>query len=99
MFTIPFSDITFYEYAISYKNLNLLLVVIGLAVLIHVLTIKRSEKRAIKFSNYEILEKLMGKGAARERNLLPLVLRLLVLSMVIFAISDFTVTFKGYKSA
>lgn len=98
MFTIPFSDITFYEYAISYKNLNLLLVVIGLAVLIHVLTIKRSEKRAIKFSNYDILEKLMGKGAARERNLLPLVIRLLVLSMIIFAISDFTVTFKGYKS-
>jgi len=98
MFTIPFSDITFYEYAISYKNLNLLLVVIGLSVLIHVLTIKRSEKRAIKFSNYEILEKLIGKGAARERNLLPLILRMLVLTMVIFAISDFTVTFKGYKS-
>lgn len=98
MFTIPFSDITFYEYAISYKNLNLLLVVIGLSVLIHVLTIKRSEKRAIKFSNYEIMEKLIGKGAARERNLLPLILRLLVLSMIIFAISDFTITFKGYKS-
>ncbi|UCG95854.1 MAG: VWA domain-containing protein [archaeon] len=98
MFTIPFSDITFYEYAISYKNLNLLLVVIGLAILIHFLTIKRSEKRAIKFSNYEILEKLIGKGAARERNLLPLILRLLILSMVIFAISDFTITFKGYKS-
>lgn len=98
MFTIPFSDITFYEYAISYKNLNLLLVVIGLSILIHFLTIKRSEKRAIKFSNYDILEKLMGKGAARERNLLPLILRVLVLSMVIFAISDFTITFKGYKS-
>ena len=98
MFTIPFSDITFYEYAISYKNLNLLLVVIGLAVLIHILTIKRSEKRAIRFSNYEILEKLIGKGAARERNLLPLILRILILSMVIFAISDFTVTFKGHDS-
>ena len=98
MFTIPFSDITFYEYAISYKNLNLLLVVIGLAILIHILTIKRSEKRAIKFSNYEILEKLIGKGAARERNLLPLILRILVLTMIVFAISDFTITFKGYKS-
>ncbi len=98
MFTIPFSDITFYEYAISYKNLNLLLVVIGLAVLIHILTIKRSEKRAIRFSNYEILEKLIGKGAARERNLLPLILRILILSMVIFAISDFTITFKGHDS-
>lgn len=98
MFTIPFSDITFYEYAISYKNLNLLLVVIGIAILIHILTIKRSEKRAIKFSNYEILEKLIGKGAARERNLLPLILRVLILTMVVFAISDFTVTFKGYRS-
>ncbi len=98
MFTIPFSDITFYDAAISYKNLNLLLVVIGLAILIHILTIKRSEKRAIKFSNYDILEKLLGKGAARERNLLPLILRVLVLCMIVFAISDFTVTFKGYKS-
>lgn len=98
MFTIPFSEITFYDYSISYKNLNLLLVVIGLAVLIHFLTIKRSEKRAIKFSNYDILEKLIGKGAARERNLLPLILRVLVLSMIIFSISDFTVTLEGYDS-
>ncbi len=98
MFNIPLLDITFYDASISYKNLNLLLIVIAIAVLIHILTIKRSEKRAINFSNYEILEKLMGKGAARERNLLPLILRILVLSMVIFSISDFTVTFRGYES-
>jgi len=74
------------------------LIVIGFAVIIHLITIKRSEKRAIEFSNFETLKKLMGHGVARERNLLPLILRILVLAMIIFAISDFTVTFRGYRS-
>jgi len=98
MFKIPFLDISFYRVDFYYKNLYLLLFVIGFALLIHFIAVKRSEKRAIKFSNFETLEKLIGKGVARERDLLPLILRILILSMIIFSISDFKVMFEGYKS-
>jgi Ca-activated chloride channel family protein len=78
--------------SISYENVNLLLLVIGIALIIHLITIKRGKRRAVKFSNFELLREVVGEGVY-SRELLPLLLRICVLVLIIFAISNFTVTF------
>jgi len=40
----------------TYENVNLLIVLIGLIIIIHIVTLRKIEKRTIKFANYETLK-------------------------------------------
>ncbi len=97
-YTLPFVDIRFYDVQFAYENLNLLLILVAVVVLLHILIIRRSQSRAITFSNYEVLRKMTGRDSLQERNIIPLLLRVAVIALLVFAISDFAVTFQGYQS-
>lgn len=98
MIEIPFLDIALYDVSISYENLHLLIAVVAGILLVHLITLKKSEERAINFSNYEILEELMGEKEVMEKNLLPLILRILAISFIVFSITNFQVTVEGYQA-
>ena len=75
----------------SYENVNLLIMLIGLIFIIHMVTLKKIQKRTFLFANYEVLEKTIGKKIFR-KNYLPLFLRSLAVIMIILAISNLTIT-------
>ncbi len=79
------------EITYSYHNLNLLILLVGGAVIFHLLSVKKSKERTIKFGNYETLKRVMKKDFLA-RNNLPLLLRILAFFFLIVAISDFTIT-------
>ena len=72
----------------SYENANLLLVLLGIVVIIHFLVLRKTKKRTLYFSNYALLERILGRKVFR-RNYLTLGIRLLIVVMLILAISDF----------
>jgi len=72
----------------SYENANLLLVLLGMAVIIHFLVLRKTKKRTLYFSNYALLERILGNKVFH-KNYLTLGIRLLILILLILAISDF----------
>lgn len=95
---LDYSFLPYENLEISYHNLNLLLLTTGIAIVIYLISEKRAKKRAITFSNYELLKKIAGKHAQVKKNLIPLAIRLTIISVIIFAITDFTVSFTGYRA-
>ncbi len=75
----------------TYENVNLLIVLIGLIIIIHIITLRKIEKRTIKFANYETLKKVIGYEILH-KNYLPLILRLLAMFLIIVGISNLTLT-------
>jgi len=71
----------------TYEYLNLLLILIGLVVIVFLLSKKFSKKRTMIFGNYEILEKTMGRKIFSV-SIVPLILRIIVFTLIIIAISD-----------
>ena len=90
---------------ITFTNPNYLwiLLIIPIMILTHVFTLKRSRSEALKFSNFEAIERVakgvfLGKpyqGLFKSRNLLLLMIRLLTYSMLIFAITGATLWYEG----
>jgi len=83
------------EIYISYENLNLVILMIGIAAVMQFIIIKKSEKRAIKFSNYELFKKIITKPTSKE--VLPSVLKILVFLCILLAMTDITIKFVDYK--
>ncbi len=75
----------------SYENVNLLIILIGVILILHMVTLKKIKKRTVLFANYELLEKAMGKKIFR-KNYIPLILRSAAVIMIILAISNLTIT-------
>ncbi len=80
------------DITVSYENLNLLIIILGLTIIIHLFTLKSVKKRTIKFANYEILERVMGRKII-SRNFLPLILRILAFVLIVIAISEPTIIY------
>ncbi len=74
----------------TYENVNLLIVLIGVIIIIHLVSLRKMENRTIKFANYEILKKVIGREILH-KNYLPLLLRLLAMILIIISISNLTV--------
>jgi len=74
----------------TYEHLNLLLILIGSLLIFYLLSIRSSQKRAIKFGNYKILEKISG-GKIFEKNYLPLFLRIIAITLIVLSISNIAV--------
>ncbi|MFH1127672.1 MAG: VWA domain-containing protein [archaeon] len=75
----------------SYENVNILIVLIGFVLIIHIATLRKIEKRTIKFSNYEILKRVIGYDILY-KNYLPLILRLMAMFLIIVGISNLTIS-------
>ncbi len=71
----------------TYEHLNLLLVLLGSLLIFYLLNLRSTNKRAIKFGNYKILEKISG-GHIFESNYLPLILRIVAIVLIILSISN-----------
>ncbi len=76
--------------SVSYEHINLLLVLLGLAAVIHFLVLRTRRKRVLYFSNYALLERVLGKKLFHQ-NYPTLVIRMLIVILLILAISDFGV--------
>ncbi len=74
----------------TYEHLNLLLGLVGALAIFYVLSMRTQNKRAIRFGNYKLLEKISG-GHVFEKNYLPLILRILAIILIILSISNFSV--------
>ena len=81
------------EIILSYDNLNLLIFFVGGVILLHLLTIRSSKKRTIKFGNFEILERIAGKKLLSP-NIIPLILRILALIIIVLAASNVIIRYE-----
>lgn len=74
----------------TYEHVNLLLTLIGSLIIFYVISMRSQNKRAIRFGNYKLIEKISG-GHIFEKNYLPLILRILAIILIILSISNFSV--------
>jgi Ca-activated chloride channel family protein len=86
------------NFSFAYENIQLLVGILIVALVIHLLVARKTEKRAVRFSNYETLKKLTGRDFLEGHNLIPLALRVSVLILMMLAITNFVVTYVGYRS-
>ena len=75
------------EVVFSYHYSNILIFLIGMVIIIYLLSRYSAKKRAIRFGNFEILERVAGRRIL-SFSMIPTLLRILALSLVIIAISD-----------
>ena len=78
----------FMNISVSYEHINLLLILLGLAVIIHFLVLRTTRKRTLYFSNYALLERILGRKVLHQ-NYPALALRMTIIILLILAISDF----------
>ena len=73
----------------SYTNIPILLGLLISVAIIHFYIIKKTQKRALLFANYEMLEKVIGKNIFN-KNWLILAMRLLITALLFLAVCKFT---------
>src|SRR3989344_2956742 len=74
-----------------------LLLVIPLIVIVHFLTLKSTTRKAVKFANFETLERITG-GQSLSKNFFLLFIRTLIILLFIFALSGTTISYIGQGS-
>lgn len=77
---------------LSYEYVYIILLLVCVALIFHILAVKRAKKRIMLFSNYETLEKVMKKKSSFKNNL-PLILRALAFIFLVLAVSHFILEF------
>jgi len=80
---------------ISFRYINLLILLLGLVIILYILSKKYARKRILKFGNFEVLEKVAGKKLF-PRDLIPLFLRILAIVLIILVISDLVLVREEY---
>lgn len=75
------------ELTFSYKYANLLIVLIGLIIILYLLSRKSVKKRVLRFGNFEVLEKVMGRKILG-MDIIPIILRIIAFTLIVIAISD-----------
>ncbi|OYT39651.1 MAG: hypothetical protein B6U86_05040 [Candidatus Altiarchaeales archaeon ex4484_43] len=80
---------------ISFRYINLLILLLGLVIIMHLLSKKYARKRTLRFGNFEVLEKVAGKKLF-PRDLIPLFLRILAIVLIILVISDLVLVREEY---
>jgi Ca-activated chloride channel family protein len=80
----------------SYKYVDLLIVLVGLVLVIYFLSKRFVRQRMMRFGNFEVLEKVYHPPAVNIASLIPLVLRVLAITLIILALSDIELVEDGY---
>ncbi len=83
------------EVIFSYKYLDLFVVLIGLILIIYFVSKRFTRERTLRFGNFEVLEKIYHPGLMHVE-FIPLILRILAISLIVMAISDIEVIQEGY---
>jgi Ca-activated chloride channel family protein len=79
----------------SYKYINLLLLLLGSIIIIYFLSKRFAKKRTLRFGNFEVLEKVTERGFLPGA-LLPLVFRILAITLIVMALSEVEFTQEEY---
>ncbi len=78
------------EISFSYENINLMLLLIGITIILHLITLRSRRKRVVKFSNFEILQRVVGNKIF-QNDYIILILRILGITCIILGLSSFTI--------
>src|SRR3989344_3703830 len=73
------------------------LFVIPLLIIVHFSSLKSTKRRALKFANFEAIERVTG-GEVISRNLFLLIIRLLIVILFVFALAGTTYWYSGQGS-
>ena len=82
-------DITFKDQVYLWFLFSILILIV-----IHFITLNHTKRRALKFANFEAIERVTGSEIL-SKNIVLLYIRLLIIVFVIFAISGTTVLYTG----
>jgi Ca-activated chloride channel family protein len=72
---------------ISYEYTGVLVILFVVVIILFILSRRATKRRVIKFGNYELLERIVGKKLLTV-SVFPLILRLLALTFLVLAISN-----------
>ena len=75
----------------------LILFVIPIIIIVHFLTLKYTNRRAIKFANFEIIQRIT-QGQNLSSNFFLLFIRIVIILLFIFALSGITLSYVGQGS-
>jgi len=78
----------------SYENINLMILLIGVTIILHLITLRARKKRVVKFSNFETLQRVVGKKMF-QNDYIILLLRILGVTCIILGLSNFTIITTG----
>lgn len=85
------------EISFTLEHTNLLIILIGMVIILYLLSKKFSKKRALRFGNFETLQKVAGKKLL-SYSIIPILLRMLVLILIILSLSNPIITVNTYSS-
>ena len=74
-----------------------LLLVIPIIIIVHFLTLKITTRKAVKFANFEVIQRITG-GESLSKNFSLLVLRTFIILLFIFALAGLTLSYIGEGS-
>jgi len=74
-----------------------LLFVIPIIIIVHFLTLKITTRKAVKFANFEVIQRITG-GESLSKNFSLLVLRTFIILLFIFALAGLTLSYVGQGS-
>jgi len=67
-------------------------------IIVHSVTFRRTQKKALKFANFEAISRITGSEFIK-RNIYLLIFRLVTLLLVILAVSGTSITYKGISTS
>ena len=74
-----------------------LLFIVPILIIIHFLTLKVTTRKAIKFANFEIIERIT-EGQSLSKNYFLLIIRILILLLFVLALAGLTISYSGIGS-
>jgi len=74
-----------------------LLLILPVIVIAHMITLKFTKRKAIRFANFEIIERITG-GESLSKNFFLLVIRVIILLLFVLALSGTTISYTGLGS-
>ena len=79
------------DISFSLEHTNLLIILIGMVIILYLLSKKFSKKRALRFGNFETLQKVAGKKLL-SYSIIPIMIRILALILIILSLSNPIIT-------
>jgi len=71
-----------------------MLILVGITIILHLITLRERRKRVVRFSNFETLQRLVGEKMF-QNDYIILILRVLGIIFIVLGISNFTITMVG----
>ncbi len=79
------------EISFTLEHTNILIILIGMVIILYLLSKKFSKKRALRFGNFETLQKVAGKKLL-SYSIIPIIIRIFALILIILSLSNPIIT-------